>query len=321
MSLLQPLPWQTALLGDLLRQHAAGQLGHALMLSGPAGIGKRSFTRALVAALLCARRGDHACGECPSCVQLIAGSHPDLQWLRRLEDERSGRLKRDISIDQVREMIERLMLAAQNGHGKFAVIDRVDELNAAGRNAVLKTLEEPPAETVLVLLSERPLGLPATVRSRCRRLRMAPPPVAEAQAWLQAQGVDDTWLPWSGGAPLQVVAWAADQTDAHFRRWQQAMSEIQRDRLSPLAMAAEVGKDNASLFVEWLIRWLHQCLRQSLGGRPAPVPLPLLDPLIDEALAARGELAGNVSPQLVLESLLSLWWRQTRLASRAVQST
>ncbi len=321
MNSYQPLPWQGDLLADLLRQHQAGQLGHALLVSGPAGVGKATLVRSLVATILCDQGSEgHACGQCPPCVQLEAGSHPDLLWVKRREDERSGKLKRDIAIDQVREMIERLSLAAQYGRGKFAVIDRVDELNVAGRNAILKTLEEPPPATVLILLSERPLGLPATVRSRCRRLRVPPPSRDAAEAWLQAQGLDDTWLTWAGGAPLQVAAWAAEQTDAHFRRWEQGLSAIAQDRGDPLSVSAEIGRDAVPLFVEWLIRWLHQMLRKGLLGERVPVPAAFLEPVITEALAARGELAGNVNPQLVLESLLGLWWRQTRLATRAVQS-
>ncbi|ULQ46261.1 DNA polymerase III subunit delta' [Flagellatimonas centrodinii] len=320
MSDLQPLPWQAPLLSTLRQQQAAGQLGHALLITGPAGVGKRHLAHALVAASLCEQGGDSACGTCPACARLAAGSHPDRQWLQRRADDKTGKLRRDISIEQIREMIERVMLSAQYGRGKFVLIDPVDALNGAGRNALLKTLEEPPAETVLLLISERPLELPATVRSRCRQLRLAPPPAAEAAQWLSRQGHDAQLLPWAGGAPLQAAAWSESQQGAHFQRWAQGLTAIARGRTEPLALAAEIGRDEVAGFVEWLIRWLHAELRRALTNETSVVPAAWLEPVVVEALAARGQLAGNVNPQMVLESLLILWWRQARLAARGVQS-
>ncbi len=164
---------------------------HGLLVCGPAGLGKRQFAAALVASLLCQRRRDdgHACGTCRACTLRAAGTHPD-RVLVTLEPNDEGLLRSEVTIDQIRDLGSRLSMRPQAGTWQVAIIDPADRLNANSANALLKTLEEPAADTVLILVANQATRLPATIRSRCQRVDARFPTREAALAWLAAQGVD-----------------------------------------------------------------------------------------------------------------------------------
>jgi len=156
---------------------ATRKLHHAWLLAGPKGVGKASFAFAAARRVLAEAAGppfdlpgietedDH-----PIVKLVEAESHPDMRWLKRLTDEKTGKLKRDISVEQIRELGEFLTLTPALSPWRVVVIDTVDELQAAGANALLKMLEEPPANSLFFLASHAPGRLLPTIRSRCRRL-------------------------------------------------------------------------------------------------------------------------------------------------------
>jgi DNA polymerase-3 subunit delta' len=153
------------------------KLHHAWLLAGPKGVGKASFARAAARRVLADAAGPSV--ELPSVetpddhpiVKLVeAGSHPDMRWLERLVNEKTGNLARNVSVAQVRELGEFMGMTAALSPWRVAVIDSVDDLEPAGANALLKMLEEPPANTLFFLVSHAPGRLLPTIRSRCRRL-------------------------------------------------------------------------------------------------------------------------------------------------------
>ncbi len=153
-------------------------LHHAWLLSGPRGVGKAHFARAAATMMLASAAGpafELAGLESPEghpIAKLIAaGSHPDLRWVERLENPKTGNLNRNITVDQVRALGEFLGLTAGLSPWRAVVIDSVDELEKSAANALLKMLEEPPANTVFFLVSHAPGRLLPTIRSRCRRLQ------------------------------------------------------------------------------------------------------------------------------------------------------
>lgn len=155
-------------------------LHHAWLLAGPKGVGKASFAAAAARHVLAEAAGppfELASPAAPAdhpIVKLIdAGSHPDMRWLQRLTNEKTGNLNRNINVDQVRELGEFMGMTAALSPWRVAVIDTVDELEASGANALLKMLEEPPANTLFFLVSHAPGRLLPTIRSRCRRLDFA----------------------------------------------------------------------------------------------------------------------------------------------------
>lgn len=194
-----PFPWQETQWQRLLQAAADDRLPHAMLLSAPAGTGLREFAEHWSRARLC-HGTDRPCGDCPACEQFRAGTHPECV---RIEPEEAGKA---IGIDAVRAMNERIGLTG-GSRGKIALIDPADALTQQAANSLLKTLEEPPAGSIILLLSTRPSRLPATVRSRCQKIAFGLPPRTSALAWLQEQGIEDAAirLARAGGAPLAAV--------------------------------------------------------------------------------------------------------------------
>lgn len=174
----------------LRRAIAGGTLAHAYLFSGENGIGKKKAAVALAAAVNCPNAGaGGACGSCPSCRRVSSRSHPDVHYLVPDGDE--------IKIDQVRDAQAALALRPFEGLKKVLIVDGADGMNDASSNAVLKTLEEPPGESVIILISARPQRLLPTIRSRCQEVRFFPlPRTALAEALRQRRGLDagESWF-------------------------------------------------------------------------------------------------------------------------------
>ena len=159
-----------------------GRMGHAMLLCGPARLGKRVVADRLASHLLGAGHDARAASL------IAAGTHPDLLAVG-LEPNREGtRMRTEIVIEQVRVLTGKLALTAQYGQARVAIVDPADAINHAAANALLKTLEEPQPGRYLWLVAAEPMRLPATIRSRCQRLEFRLPPRNEALAWLQSQG-------------------------------------------------------------------------------------------------------------------------------------
>ncbi len=194
---------------DLLqRVVTSGRLPHALLFQGPAGVGKASAARALAATLQCSEGGPDSCGACPPCLKVARGNHPDFLWITRLpkkeaaardeetdeggvEDSDDGRgdLKRDITVEQIRDLADHASFRPREGKRRIFVIDPADRMNLSAQNALLKTLEEPPGASVLVLVTSCPQVLLPTVRSRCFVVRFAAMPTADLAAALEKRGI------------------------------------------------------------------------------------------------------------------------------------
>ena len=156
---------------------ASRKLHHAWLLAGPKGVGKATFAHAAARRVLAEAAGPpfdlpgiDTKDEHPIVKLVEAGSHPDMRRLERLTDEKTDKLKRNISVDQVRALAELFALSPAMSDWRVAVIDTVDELETSGANALLKMLEEPPPNTLFFLISHAPGRLLPTIRSRCRRL-------------------------------------------------------------------------------------------------------------------------------------------------------
>lgn len=207
---MNALPWHGEHWARLQARRQRGDLPHALLFSGAAGLGKRVFAQRFLHGLLCNEPvNGEACGHCRSCLLVAAGTHPDRVSLT-FGLRRDGTPRTEIVVDQIRELSARLAMSSQFGGWQVATIDPADAMNAAAANALLKTLEEPAAQTMLMLLADAPWRLPQTIRSRCQRIDFHLPPASEAQAWLQAQGVPDAAdaLTAAGGNPGLAHTWA-----------------------------------------------------------------------------------------------------------------
>jgi len=176
------LPWLDPVRDRLTASLSAGRLGHAPLIHGPAGIGKRHLAEQLARLLLCLSPSDgQACGDCRACRLLDAGTHPDRVNVA-VEEDRSA-----ITVDQIRDLAARLQLTASVGQRRVAVIHAADAMNVNAANARLKTLEEPPPGVWIVSYCETAARLPATIRSRCQRVEIRLPPGEQAGRWLAEQ--------------------------------------------------------------------------------------------------------------------------------------
>jgi DNA polymerase-3 subunit delta' len=180
---LRDVVGHTRLIGLLRRSVAAGTLPPSLLFAGPSGVGKRKTALALAQALNClAPRDGDACGACTACTRIARGVHPDVSVVEPVE---TGVIR----IDQVRVFIERATYRPFEGNRRVVIIDDADTLMDQAQNALLKTLEEPSASSVFVLVSSRPDILLPTVRSRCPQLRFRPLSPADIAAALVAGGM------------------------------------------------------------------------------------------------------------------------------------
>lgn len=176
----QPLPWQAAALDQLALRLEQNQLPHALLISGAEGLGKARFAESLAALMLCAAPLNYrACGRCDACQVARGGGHGDYRWLAPPPD------KRAIGIDAVRAMLGFIQQTSGYGSHKVLAIVPAEAMTTAAANALLKTLEEPAGNSVLLLVSHRPSDLPATVRSRCQQVVLPTPTLDESLRWLE----------------------------------------------------------------------------------------------------------------------------------------
>ncbi|OVZ59989.1 DNA polymerase III subunit delta' [Pigmentiphaga sp. NML080357] len=231
MSLPRFYPWQEEVARAWLGPEQRRRFAHAWLIHGLAGIGKVEFARAAAASLLCeAPDGAMACGHCPACTWYASGNHPDFRRIRpeaialaegqaeegEAEEEsadadgkKAGKRapSREIRIEQIRAMESWANTGTHRGGLRVVVLYPAESLNTISANGLLKILEEPPPQTVFLLVSDAPDRLLPTLVSRCRRLPLGTPALEPALAWLQARGVEDAaaQLAAAGGAP--VAAW------------------------------------------------------------------------------------------------------------------
>ncbi|HMU87091.1 MAG TPA: DNA polymerase III subunit delta' [Agitococcus sp.] len=203
-------PWQQAIWQILVQSRARQTLPHAFIFSGVQGVGLFEFSQVMSAWLLCQQpQSDGACGLCKSCQLWQAQSHPDYRLVAQLVDDK-GKTSQVIKVDQIRELLDFLNKSAQLNGYRVAVIHHADTLNTNAANSLLKNLEEAGKNTAIILLTEQPLSLLATIRSRCQQFNFVVPDLAQAKVWLgkqlkQAQQAD-LLLALSAGAPLAALA-------------------------------------------------------------------------------------------------------------------
>ena len=320
------LPWQSEQWRRIATMHAESRLPHALLLRGPEGVGKRRFARRLLAALLCETRDFAArpCGACRSCRLVTAGTHPDRHELAPPEG------KQQIGIDQVRALIERISLTSQYGGRKGVSVAPAEQMTRAAANTLLKTLEEPPGDTVFVLVSHQASTLPATIRSRCQLVDFPHPDPDAARAWLAGElGSEEaaaTALRLAHGAPLNAAPARAGGA-------LEARETILGDLAGllgggdPLAAAERWRDMGLPEALYWLLSVVCDLVRLKNGRlahslthsdrEPALQALArgldltglfrLFDVLVEARRAALGQL--NFNEQLMLESIAIEWQR------------
>jgi DNA polymerase-3 subunit delta' len=315
-------PWLEPCRLTIATALAQGRLPHALLLTGLQGLGKGVLADAIARQLLCEAASTESgpCGRCSACIQIDAGTHPDYMKVG-LEEDASV-----IKIDQIRMLAEKLSLSSHQGGYKVVTLDPADNMNVNAANSLLKTLEEPSDNTVLVLVCERPSQLPATVRSRCQQLRVDVPGQEVGIQWLAGQGITESakvYLQMAHGAPLEALKQAQmDSLDArrgHF----ESLVAILEGRAAPLMVAQSWAKDEDMQGLRWMRDWLMDLLRIAMTGQTSGVrSVDLLDGLtrlarkldsrvlfaqLERVNRVLGLTASSLNRQLLTEDILLAW--------------
>lgn len=285
------------------------RLPHAVLLAGPVGVGKRAAAAWMAAGRL-GIKPEFPLPQYPFERPL----HADLRWIEPPED------KTNILIDQIRELVSELQLTSYEGHGKVAIIEPANAMTTSAANSLLKTLEEPPGDTLLILIADRTGRLPATIFSRCQRIDFASPAEAEGLAWLDRLKPGNRWgdaLRAAGNAPLAAIA-AAEQLDTS-AAMSHDLSGIGAGTLSPVEVAARWSKLEAGFVLDWLARQLRYANLALAGGRDRASGLAIDESVLkrmdrrnlfcylDTINRLRGQPKGAYNLQLTLEGLLIDW--------------
>ena len=285
-----------------------GRIPHAVLLAGPPGIGKRAAARWIAATTL----GIDACAlpEHPQAVP----EHADLRWIAPPEDKQS------IGIEQIRELVHEMSLTSYEGGSKVAVLEPANAMTVNAANSLLKTLEEPPGDALIVLVADRVGKLPATIFSRCQRIDFVPPGEAEALAWLDRQQPGAAWsdaLRVAGGAPLAALGALEDlETSATMAR---DLNALGRGSGSPVDVAARWTKIGPAFVLNWLAQQLKLAVIGTSAGRDHAPGLAIDDSVLrrmdsrnlfcylDIINTLRAQPGGSFNVQVTFEGLLIDW--------------
>jgi DNA polymerase III subunit delta' len=273
---MKPYPWQSENWNTVHLTNRTDRMAHAILFTGPIGIGLQHFVKCLTAGLLCEHPvdGTHACGDCRSCLLIQGESHPDLFIV---EPEETGK---QIKVDEIRKLIASIHLKSQYAGYKIAVITPADAMSRNAANSLLKTLEEPPGRSLLILLSHRPNLLPVTIRSRCQHFRFNPAFDEETAGWvdenLESNKNAEYLLKMAGGAPLAIEEMLESKA-----------MEYQQNILDDLFALKEMQEDPVKVAEKWktydtsqVLLWLSQLLADMIRIKSLAQPVKISDSIV-----------------------------------------
>lgn len=316
-------PWQAGLWQQL---SGRARHAHAYLLHGPAGIGKRALADTLVAFLLCQHpEGGRACARCKACQLLAAGTHPDYFQLEPEEPEKP------IRVDQVRELVGFVVQTAQLGGRKVVLLEPAEAMNLNAANALLKSLEEPSGDTVLLLISHQPSRLLPTIKSRCVQQACPLPGVEQSRAWLaaalpgQPTEVLDELLVLAGGSPLTAQRLFGQGVREQRALVVEGVKKLLKQQIAPGQLAESWNALPLPLLFDWFCDWALGILRyqltrdesglgladmrkvvQYLAEKSAqPKVLAVQEWLLEHRQKVLGK--ANLNRALLLEALLVQW--------------
>ncbi|GKT11199.1 MAG: DNA polymerase III subunit delta' [Thiomicrorhabdus sp.] len=305
-----------------------GRLGHAYLLAGPKGIGIESFVDQAVQKVLCLQPiNGVACQQCQGCHLYLGKQHPDFYHLRRLDD------KKDISVDQVRTLINKLNETSHQGGYKVIWVEGVEFLNQSAFNALLKTLEEPATNTLFLLTTHEIGRLPATIKSRCQLLSFIPPALADAVTWLhQALPQVDLALVkralrLNWGAPLDALEWIEEGKFEEDSRWKEGLKQLQSGHKTVSQVVAEWLKWSTPVSVfDYFYQWSVSAVRSvsykvdesqtwaEATTKEQQLQLQNWLRFQKAILQAKENWLGNANKELVLETLCLEWLEVQQIA-------
>ena len=300
---------------------ANGRLHHAYLFAGPEGVGKRTFAVALAKAIHCGAMSVDFCGQCANCARIEAGNHPDVCIVEPLAE------KKDISIQQIRDLEKKLNFRSFSGGKKLAILDPATLMNFSAQNALLKTLEEPPRDSLLILIAANSGGLLPTLRSRCLQMTFGPLPRHLLASFLVSRkGIKeedaDFLAAMAGGSVGAAVRIDSEELRERRRTWVGLLSSLKAGDYRAATEAAEVLADNREeslRFLAWAESWYRDLIVHTVKRDPKDMinldmlpriqhesangNLELMLASIAQTVRAGAQIQRNLNRRMVLESL------------------
>lgn len=321
------LPWHYQAWAHLCQFITQNRLPQALLISGSRGLGNHQLAEHFASSLLCdSPQSSHlSCGHCSSCLLLAAETHPDYLIVKPEEPGKT------ITIGQIRSLITRLTLKPQFEHYRVVIINPAEQMNNAAANAFLKCLEEPTERTLIVLITDKPAQLPATIRSRCQKLVVERPNQELQGKWLRQQNVDDNLellYNLSQGSPLLAQSYANDKLLMLRKQCFTAWLSVAKKQIHPVMVAEDWHKLTEVPLLFWMTSWvidLIKCcyqtqalnlfnpdLYEDLKELSQQLELTRLYMLYDLLLLSRQRWETQVNKQSMYEEILIQWFEITR---------
>jgi DNA polymerase-3 subunit delta' len=317
------LPWQQQNWDHLCNYRMQNRVPQALLITGNKGLGKQHLAHQFAFSLLCAQPQDTGlgCGHCDSCLLLNAQTHPDFIQIRPDEPGKT------ITIGQIRNLTTRLTLKPQYESYRVVILNPADLMNNAAANAFLKCLEEPTERTVILLITDKPTRLPATIVSRCQKLAIAKPDKDCVSTWLKQQAVQDDPALLFGlaqGSPLLALNYANDGALALRNDCFKAWMDIAKQRRHPVIIAEDWHTVPESPLIFWITSWIidiikccyqtkadwlyNPDLKEALQELSQQLELKELYKLYDLILISRQRLNTQINKHTLFEEILIKWF-------------
>lgn len=301
-----PLPfWIEPLLQQFGRQVSRDRVAHALLLTGTRGQGKSLLAAHMIRTLLCLNRTDSglACGQCRACLYQQAGTHPDSHLLQPEGSEQ-------IRIDQIRALSARMTQTRSVSPYQVTLLTPAERLNRNAANALLKTLEEPPPNAVMILVANQTDRLPATLKSRCQRLHVSASPAQRVRQWLMdsascTASEADVALRVNQQAPMAALSFVTSQSLARYLAFEQDLFKVLRSQQDPVALVQEWADQDGDEILRWWVAIVRDAAWADAGQ--APDALGSRHRFFQRLLQTRRLLETPVRKDQLYESLLIDW--------------
>jgi len=325
-------PWQTEQWAHAMRNMQDNRLAHALLIVGPEDIGKLEFGLAFTQRLNCTQPtlDDQACGTCKDCKLFIAKTHPDVRFVnmqasaKETRQDRKAQTKAEqIKIDDIRDINQFMTLSRQQGAFKIVCMNYAEEMNINAANALLKTLEEPPQDAILILITHRADALLATIKSRCQMWKFSLPEVQQSLPWLEQEQRQEDWpslLKVAANRPLLALELMQSGLGENRASYYKMLQQLLSNKTPVTKVSQKLQDEPLERLVIWQQSWCadlvrchyvkepvtleNQDIRRSLHSLVGRVDLHLLFRFMDKLIELRRFSSAPLNKRLFIEDML-----------------
>jgi len=297
------MPWLQPAFDHLVGEVRGNRQAHALLVHGSSGIGIQTLAEHFLRYRLCSQQLDQACGQCKSCHLLNAATHPDIQ---RIDPSGTSDI---IKVEQVRAAVNFLSQTPQIAKWKLVCVSAAHRMNVNAANALLKVLEEPPGNSLLILVSDRPQLLIPTVRSRCRKLEIARPSESETKTFCLEKGVSHEQFaelrPVLGLQPIKISNWIREEQYTQWKLLLNGLDKFKKNALTASELTESLKGLSLMDILEWLIQLVASETKLVTGANVRVHWSTLYGWLADTRFNV--ERGGNPNRQLLLDECFFRW--------------